>query len=247
MKRALIVVSVMLSLGGFAAADSIQYGRIVEIKNSVSSYTKYWVVNTPLIEEVTTYTISVQVGTTLLVGTYDVSEQQPVPPPDWTKGYAVKVQLAGNTFYLRSGTGQYRLHLKQRKRAKPTGPLTAEEKKRLDELDAPLDSLIGLSAEGNSSSNHANAQPATSTAPEPTPPAPPPAAPTTGTVTVRSTPYLSEVFVDGASMGYTPAKIALAPGKHAFHIEKQGYRPWTKEITITVSSELTLDATLEKK
>ena len=64
---------------------------------------------------------------------------------------------------------------------------------------------------------------------------------------VRSTPFLSEVFVDGASMGYTPAKIALAPGKHTFRVEKPGYKPWTKEMTITVGSELTLDATLDRK
>jgi len=66
-------------------------------------------------------------------------------------------------------------------------------------------------------------------------------------VNVRSTPYLSEVFVDGNSMGYTPAKITLPPGKYMFRVEKQGYKPWTKEMTIAVGSELTLDASLEKK
>ena len=64
---------------------------------------------------------------------------------------------------------------------------------------------------------------------------------------MRSTPYLSEVFVDGDSMGYTPAKVSLPPGKHSFRVEKSGFKVWTKEITITVGSELTLDATLEKK
>jgi len=41
--------------------------------------------------------------------------------------------------------------------------------------------------------------------------------------------------------------VSLTPGKHSFRVEKPGYRPWTKEITITVGSELTLDASLEKK
>jgi hypothetical protein len=68
-----------------------------------------------------------------------------------------------------------------------------------------------------------------------------------GTVQVRSTPYLSEVFVDGDSMGYTPAKVSLPPGKHSFRVEKAGYKAWTKEIVITAGSELTLDASLEKK
>jgi hypothetical protein len=53
--------------------------------------------------------------------------------------------------------------------------------------------------------------------------------------------------VDGDSMGYTPAKIALGPGKHTFRVEKPGYSPWTKVVTITVGSELTLDATLGKR
>jgi hypothetical protein len=115
-------------------------------------------------------------------------------------------------------------------------PITAEEKKRLAELDAPPQSMIGFSKAGENKT----------VAPEPVPPPPPPA-PSTGSVTVRSTPFLSEVFVDGDSMGYTPAKIALGPGKHGFRVEKPGYKAWTKEMTITVGSELTLDATLEKK
>jgi hypothetical protein len=115
-------------------------------------------------------------------------------------------------------------------------PITAEEKKRLAELDAPQ-SMIGFSKPGENRT----------TTPEPTPPPPAPPPPSTGSVMVRSTPFLSEVFVDGDSMGYTPAKIALGPGKHTFRVEKPGYTPWTKAMTITVGSELTLDATLEKK
>ena len=118
--------------------------------------------------------------------------------------------------------------------------VTAEEKKRLSELDAQqsLQSMIGFSKAGEDKA----------AAPEPVPPPqPPPPAPSTGTVTVRSTPFLSEVFVDGDSMGYTPAKIALGPGKHSFRVEKPGYKAWAKEMTITVGSELTLDATLGRK
>ncbi|HEX7423405.1 MAG TPA: PEGA domain-containing protein, partial [Terriglobales bacterium] len=143
--------------------------------------------------------------------------------------------------YLRSSTGRLRLHITQRKTAGPMQPITAEEKKRLSGLDAATQSpqsMIGFSKAGEDKA----------AAPEPAPPPPPPPpAPSTGTVTVRSTPYLSEVFVDGDSMGYTPAKIALGPGKHNFRVEKAGYKAWTKEMTITVGSELTLDATLEKR
>ncbi len=65
-------------------------------------------------------------------------------------------------------------------------------------------------------------------------------------MSISSVPYLAEVFVDGESMGYTPAKLKLAPGKHSFRCEKAGYKPWTKDITVTQGSELTLDATLNR-
>jgi hypothetical protein len=244
MKRALIIVLGVVGCVKFAGADSTwQYARIAEIKKSTSSYTKAWVVNTPIQEDVTTYTISVQVRDRVIVGKYDLSPEYPEPPPDWAKGYALKAQVAEDSMYLRSVTGSLRLHITQRKTGRPMEPLTAEEKKRLDELEGPPQSLIGFS-EGNSKAAGGKAA-----APEPAPPAPPPppAPPTTGTVNVRSTPYLSEVFVDGDSMGYTPAKIALAPGKHTFRVEKPGYKAWTKEMMITVGSELMLDASLEKK
>jgi hypothetical protein len=247
MKRVLIIALLMVGCLRFASADlSWQYARIVEIKKSTSSYTKAWVVNTPVMEQRTTYRISVQVRDRVIVGNCDASPEQPEPPPDWGKGYALKVQVTGDSIQLRSVTGSLRLHITQQKTGRPMEALTAEEKKRLDELDAPLQSLIGFS-EGNSKA--AGGKAAAQAAPEPasqTSP-PPPATPTTGTVNVRSTPYLSEVLVDGNSMGYTPAKIALAPGKHTFRLEKPGYKAWTKEMTITVGSELTLDASLEKK
>jgi hypothetical protein len=247
MKRVLTIVVLMVGCVWFAGADATsQYGRIAEIKKSSSSYTKAWVADKPVTEEVTTYRIAVQVGTALLVGTYDITEQQPQPPPDWGKGYAVKVQASGDSLSLWSVTGQRRLHIKQRKTSKPMDPLTAEEKKRLDELDAPLQSLIGFSSDASSNAKSGSAKAVAQHAPSPPTSAPPAASPTV-IVNVRSTPYLSEVLVDGNSMGYTPAKIALAPGKHTFRVEKPGYKAWTKEMTITAGSDLALEATLEKK
>jgi hypothetical protein len=40
MKRALIVVFLLVGLGRIAGADSAQYGRIAEIKKSTSNHTK---------------------------------------------------------------------------------------------------------------------------------------------------------------------------------------------------------------
>jgi len=246
MKRVLLIVFVFVLIGlgvvagsRFAGAETLwQYGRIVAVKKSVTTSTKAWVVNTPLDEEHTQYTISVHVQDRIIVGNYEISATQSEPPAEWIPGSAVKLEVSGDSLYLRSATGSLRLHITQRKTAGPMQQVTPEEKKHLSELDAPPQSMVGFSKAGEDKA----------TAPEPAPlPPPPPPAPSTGSVTVRSTPYLSEVFVDGDSMGYTPAKIALGPGKHSFRVEKPGYKAWTKEMTITVGSELTLDATLGKQ
>lgn len=250
MKRALIIAFSVVWCVWFASADAAwQYGRIAEIKESSSSYTKAWVGDKPVTEDVTTYRIAVQVGKALLIAAYDITEQQPQPPPDWGKGYAVKVQTSGDSLSLWSVTGQRRLHIKQRKTGgKPMDPLTAEEKQRLDEMDAPLQSLIGLSSDASSNAKSGSAKAVAQHMPEPAQQtSAPPAASPTVIVNVRSTPYLSEVLVDGNSMGYTPASITLATGKHTFRIEKPGYKAWTKEITITTGSDRALEATLEKK
>jgi hypothetical protein len=178
------------------------------------------------------------------VGSVDLTPEESAPPQEWTTNYPVKIQVVADRLYLRGPTGDLRLRVVQRKIAKPVAPLTVDEKKRLEEIEAPAGSLVGFSDDKSSGRG---------SAPKPAEPAPPPAPapaplpPTMGLVNVRSTPYLSEVFVDGDSMGYTPAKVSLPPGKHSFRVEKAGYKAWTKEITITVGSELTLDASLEKK
>ena len=232
----------LLVCGSLWAADPLwQYGRIVSVKKSVTTTTKAWVVNTPFEEEHTQYTIAVHVQDRVIVGTYEISTTTSEPPPEWKAEHPVQVEISGDSLYLRSTTGNLRLHVTQKKAAGPMRAITADEKKQLAALDAASQSAEPESMIGFSKTSDRVA------APEPAPAPPPPAAPTTGSVMVRSTPYLSEVFVDGDSMGYTPAKIALVPGKHIFRVEKPGYTPWTKVMTITVGSELTLDATLGKK
>jgi hypothetical protein len=247
MKHAALVVflffcTVLLS----AAADTAwDYGRIVEVRRSVNTRTQAWVANTPIYQEIPVYTITVHLKDKLLTGNYQQGEKDSPPPEEWTPQYPVEVQLQGDVMYVRGPTGPVRLHLLRRKPAAAMLPLTAEEKKNLTAVSvSPQESLIGFSKDTRSSEKSPFPPPAADV-PAPAPAAAP--APSTGTVTVRSTPYLSEVFVDGESMGYTPAKINLPPGKHSFRVEKNGYKPWTKELTLTVGSELTLDASLEKK
>src|SRR4030081_1271342 len=192
MMRVLIIgfAFVLIGIGAgikLAGAEPLwQYGRIVAVKKSVTTSTKAWVVNTPLDEEHTQYTISVHVQDRIIVGNYEISAaQSEPPPPEWVSGSAVKLEVSGDSLYLRSATGSLRLHVTQRKTAGPMQAVTAEEKKRLSELDAPPQSMVGFSKAGEDKAS----------APEPAPqPPPPPPAPSTGTVMVRSTPYLSEVF-----------------------------------------------------
>ena len=220
----LLLTGILLTGGSRFACAQYQYGRIDSVKKSVTTSTKVWVVNTPLDEERTQYTISAHVQDRIITGTYELSATESEPPPEWVSGYAVQLEVSGDSLYLRSSTGSLRLHITQRKTAGPMRPITAEEKKRLAELDiAPQapESMIGFSKAGGDKA----------AVPEPVPPPPPPPPPATGTVTVRS----------------TPSKIALVPGKHSFRVEKPGYTPWTKVMTITAGSELTLDATLVKK
>src|SRR4029077_1680403 len=173
MKRILLMISVFALIGLAAVAGSRaagaetlwQYGRIVAVKKSVTTSTKAWVVNTPLDEEHTQYTISVHVQDRIIVGNYELSATQSEPPAEWTPGTAVKLEVSGDSLYLRSATGSLRLHITQRKTTGPMQAVTAEEKKRLSELDAPPQSMIGFSKAGEDKA----------TAPEPAPPPPPPA------------------------------------------------------------------------
>jgi hypothetical protein len=244
MKRILITFAsiafaiTLTAWSALAGADaSWQYGRIESVKKSVTTSTKAWVANTPLEDERTQYTIAVHVQDRVISGTYELSATEGEPPPEWVAGYAVQIEIGADSLYVRSPTGSLRLHITHRKAAAPMQPIAPEEKKRLAELDAGPQSMIGYSKPGENKAAE----------PEPAPAPPPSVAASTGSVTVRSTPFLSEVFVDGDSMGYTPAKIALGPGKHTFRVEKPGYTSWTKVMTITVGSELTLDATLARK
>src|ERR1700682_1748495 len=156
MKRVLLIVFLAFVLIGIGAgsrvtgADALwQYGRIVAVKKSVTTSTKAWVVNTPLDEEHTQYTISVHVQDRIIVGNYEISAaQSEPPPPEWISGSAVKLEVSGDSLYLRREGGSLRLHITQRKTAGPMDAISAEEKKRLSELDAPPQSMIGFSKGG---------------------------------------------------------------------------------------------------
>src|SRR5258705_2563593 len=121
------------------------YGRIVDVRKSVNTKPKAWVVNTPITGDEVSYTVSVHIQDKILVGSFDLTPEESPPPQEWTTNYPVKVQVVADRLYLRAPTGDLRLRIVQRKIAKPMAPLTVDEKKGLEEMEAPAGSLVGFS------------------------------------------------------------------------------------------------------
>ncbi len=239
-----LLVPMLLAQASWCADSPWQTGRIVDVRNETNSRNTIWMVNTPITDEETECIIRVHFQNKIFQGSYVLGKSQAPPPPEWGKHTPVRVQILGDTMFLKAPTGEdYKLHIISRKTAPMMDPLTpdevAAEKAAATREQDPPKSMIGFDAPEPPAKQQPSA-PA-----QPAPPAPPPPEPTTGTISISSMPYLAEVFVDGESIGYTPAKLKLPPGKHAFRCEKSGYKPWTKEIMVTTGSELTLDATME--
>ncbi len=69
----------------------------------------------------------------------------------------------------------------------------------------------------------------------------------TGFVHVSAADDACEVFVDGAFVGNTPAKVKLPAGTHLVAVRKPGFKDYQRQLQVTEGSELTLRAVLEKK
>ena len=74
-----------------------------------------------------------------------------------------------------------------------------------------------------------------------------PSATQQGMVTVAATPEGGDVTVDGAFVGNTPATLKLAQGKHTIRVSMPGYKEWSREISVLSSSDVKLNAILEKQ
>jgi hypothetical protein len=234
---------VLLSSVLWAAQSPWQTARIVDVRTSTNTRTTAWVVNTPIQDEQTVCTIRVHFKDKIFQGTYTLDKSNAPPPPEWIKHTPVRVQFVGDHMFLKAPTGEdYKLRVESSKPAPMMEPLTAEEldaeKTAATQEQEVLKSMIGFDDQADHPAKQATARA------QPAPPPPAPIEPETGTVSISSMPFLAEVYVDGNNMGYTPAKLKLPPGKHSFRCEKRGYKPWSKEITVTNGSELTLDATL---
>ena len=67
-----------------------------------------------------------------------------------------------------------------------------------------------------------------------------------GSVTVNSAPDGADVYVDDNFVGNTPAVLKLSQGKHTVKVSQDGYRAWTKDISVFADSEVNLKAALGK-
>lgn len=68
-----------------------------------------------------------------------------------------------------------------------------------------------------------------------------------GVVSVKADDQLSEVFVDGAFVGNSPAKLRLAEGQHLIEVKRAGFKSYQRELKVTAGCELNLHAILEKQ
>ena len=68
-----------------------------------------------------------------------------------------------------------------------------------------------------------------------------------GKVWLTSTPDAADVYVDDLFIGNTPATLRLDPGKHTIKVSQNGYKVWSKDLSVIASSEVSLKAALEKE
>jgi hypothetical protein len=82
---------------------------------------------------------------------------------------------------------------------------------------------------------------------------PPDARPTTpvndgsGAVAVSSIPDGADIAVDGNFVGNAPATLKLTAGKHVILLSQQGYKAWSRELSVLPGSDVKLNAALEKE
>jgi hypothetical protein len=74
---------------------------------------------------------------------------------------------------------------------------------------------------------------------------PPTETPGFGTILVKSNPDASDITIDGKFVGSTTSTLHLTLGEHTILIEKAGFKPWQRTMSVNPGS-VTVDATLEK-
>ena len=69
---------------------------------------------------------------------------------------------------------------------------------------------------------------------------------TTGTLVINSYPSETGVYINGKYQGITPLTLTLESGTYNIKISKEGYKTYTKTVTIGAKETKSIDATIEK-
>ena len=69
----------------------------------------------------------------------------------------------------------------------------------------------------------------------------------TGTLIINSNPSGADVYINGNYKGITPMSLALDSGTYEVKILKDGYKEYTKIITLTPGKTININANLEKE
>lgn len=64
---------------------------------------------------------------------------------------------------------------------------------------------------------------------------------------IKSNPDGAEITIDTVFVGSTPSSFPLRAGEHKIIVNKAGFQTWERSITLMPGSNITLDASLEKK
>jgi hypothetical protein len=64
-------------------------------------------------------------------------------------------------------------------------------------------------------------------------------------IQVKSTPDGAEITVDEKYMGSTPSTLRLTAGDHKVKLEKSGFKPWEKTLTVSSGESATINASLQ--
>ena len=62
----------------------------------------------------------------------------------------------------------------------------------------------------------------------------------TGSVVVASDPPGAEIYIDSNFEGQTPSTVRIAEGMHPVELKLPGKLPWSRDLTVTKESQLSL-------
>jgi hypothetical protein len=69
--------------------------------------------------------------------------------------------------------------------------------------------------------------------------------PSLSSITIKSSPDGAEITVDEKYMGSMPSTLRLAAGDHKVRLEKDGFKPWEKTLTVSSGESATVGASFQ--